>query len=65
MKKLVQLQTARRLKTLDREVGLAARRPKDPEAIHDLRVSIRRLRQELNVFEEWLKPGPARESGET
>ncbi|MBZ5675259.1 MAG: CHAD domain-containing protein [Acidobacteriia bacterium] len=60
MKKLVQLQTARRLKTLDREVGLAARRPKDPEAIHDLRVSIRRLRQELNVFEEWLKPGPAK-----
>ena len=56
MKKLVRLQTAKRLKILDREVGLAAKKPKDAEIIHDLRVSIRRLRQELNVFEEWLKP---------
>jgi CHAD domain-containing protein len=60
MKKLVRLQTAKRLKILDREVGLAAKKPKDAETIHDLRVSIRRLRQELNVFEEWLKPGPVK-----
>jgi CHAD domain-containing protein len=56
MRKLVRLQTAKRLKTLNREMGLALKKPKDAETIHDLRVSIRRMRQELNVFEEWLKP---------
>jgi CHAD domain-containing protein len=55
VKKLVRLQTAKRLETLDREIGLAIKKP-DPETIHDLRVSIRRMRQELNVFEEWLRP---------
>jgi CHAD domain-containing protein len=60
MRKLVQSQTAKRLKSLDREVRQVARKPKNAEAIHDLRVSIRRFRQELNVFEEWLKPGPVK-----
>jgi CHAD domain-containing protein len=60
MKKLVQSQIAARLKKLDREVRQVAHKPTDPDAIHDLRVSIRRLRQELNVFEEWFKPGPVK-----
>ncbi len=60
MRKLVQSQTASRLKKLDREVRQVAQKPTDADAIHDLRVSIRRLRQELNVFEEWFKPGPVK-----
>ena len=56
MRKLLRSQTAERLKTLDREVRNAARKPEDADTIHDLRVSIRRLRQELNVFEEWFEP---------
>jgi CHAD domain-containing protein len=60
MRKLVQSQTAARLKKLDREVRQVAQKPTDPDAIHDLRVSIRRFRQELNVFEEWFKPGPVK-----
>jgi len=58
MRKLVRSQTAARLKKLNREVRQVAHRPTDTDAIHDLRVSIRRLRQELNVFEAWFKPGP-------
>jgi len=58
MRKLVRSQTAARLKKLNREVRQVARKPTDADAIHDLRVSIRRLRQELNVFEAWFKPGP-------
>jgi CHAD domain-containing protein len=58
MRKLVRSQTVARLKKLNREVRQVAHKPADADAIHDLRVSIRRLRQELNVFEAWFKPGP-------
>ena len=53
MRKLLRLQTSARLKRLDREVRNAARKPEDADRIHDLRVSIRRLMQELEVFAEW------------
>jgi triphosphatase len=53
MRKLVARQTAERLKRLDREVRQVARKPKDADAIHDLRVSIRRLGQELRIFKAW------------
>jgi len=55
MRKLVRSQTAGRLKKLDREVRHAARKPKSADAIHDLRVAIRRLRQELKTFEAWFE----------
>ena len=55
MKKFVRRQTSERLKTLQAEVRHAARKPRDPDSIHDLRVSIRRLRQELRVFEGWFE----------
>ncbi|MGH9646717.1 MAG: CHAD domain-containing protein, partial [Bryobacteraceae bacterium] len=48
-------QTAARLKKLEREVRKVARKPEDADCIHDLRVSIRRLKQELEVFEEWFQ----------
>lgn len=57
MRDLVRSQTAARLKKLDREVRHVEHQREDADAIHDLRVSIRRLRQELNVFEEWFQPG--------
>jgi CHAD domain-containing protein len=56
MRNLVRSQTAARLKKLDREVRRVARHPHHADVIHDLRVSIRRLKQELNVFEEWFEP---------
>jgi triphosphatase len=55
MRKLLRSQTAARLKKLDREVRNVARRPDDADSIHDLRVSIRRLKQELEVFAEWFE----------
>jgi CHAD domain-containing protein len=55
MRKLVRSQTAKRLKKLDAEVRHVAHEP-DADAIHDLRVSIRRLRQELRVFQAWFEP---------
>ena len=57
MKKFVREQTSERLKKLQAEVRHSAREPRDPDAIHDLRVSIRRLRQELRVFEAWFEAG--------
>jgi len=56
MRRLVRSQTAKRLKKLDAELGHVAGEPQDPDAIHDLRVSIRRLTQELRVFEGWFEP---------
>jgi len=53
MRKLVRSQTAERLKKLEHEVRQVLHKPKDADAIHDLRVSIRRLRQELRVFKAW------------
>src|SRR6478736_3714337 len=55
MRKLVQSQTAKRLKKLDAEVRHVAHEPGNTDAIHDLRVSIRRLRQELRVFQAWFE----------
>ncbi|MCU1335380.1 MAG: hypothetical protein JWO19_961 [Bryobacterales bacterium] len=57
MKKLVRSQTAKRLKKLDAEANRVARKPKDADAIHDLRVSVRRLNQELRVFQAWFEAG--------
>lgn len=48
-------QTAARLKKLDREIRNAARKPEDADSIHDLRVSIRRLMQQMEVFAEWFE----------
>ena len=56
MRKLVQSQTSARLRRLDREIRQVARKPKDADAIHDLRVAIRRLSQELKIFGEWFEP---------
>ena len=36
--------------------------PRMPDAIHDLRVSIRRLKQELHVFEAWFDAGAREEN---
>ena len=55
MRKLLRSQTAARLKKLDREDRNVARKPEDADCIHDLRVSIRRLKQVLEVFVEWLE----------
>jgi len=55
MRRLLRSQTEARLKKLDREVRNAARKPEDADSIHDLRVSIRRLKQELEVFLEWFE----------
>ena len=55
MRKLLRSQTAARLKRLSLEVRNAARKPEDADRIHDLRVSIRRLVQELEVFAEWFE----------
>jgi CHAD domain-containing protein len=56
LRDMVRSHTAARLKKLDSELTHVAREPKDPGAIHDLRVSIRRLSRELQVFEEWFHP---------
>ena len=57
MKNLVRSQTVKRLKKLESNVkGISGKRatgPDDADGIHDLRVSIRRLRQDLGVFEAW------------
>jgi CHAD domain-containing protein len=55
MRRLLRSQTAARLKKLDREVRNVARKPEDADSIHDLRVSIRRLMQQLEVFAEWFE----------
>jgi CHAD domain-containing protein len=73
MRNLVRSQTTKRLRKLDEELqrvvlkgGLkrgpkhGVRKNKDADDIHDLRVSVRRLIQELRVFEEWFEPGPVK-----
>ena len=55
MKKVVRSQTAERLKKLESELRHVAHKPKDADAIHDLRVSIRRLSRALQVFEAWFE----------
>jgi CHAD domain-containing protein len=56
MRKLVRSQTARRLKKFEAELR-GARKHTNAEAIHDLRVSIRRLSRALRVFREWFDAG--------
>jgi len=53
MRKIVRSETAKRLKKLAAELRHVAHEPKEAAAIHDLRVSIRRLSRELRVFEAW------------
>lgn len=53
MRQFVQLQTSERLKKLESELKTAFDLPEDPDAIHDLRVAIRRLNQSLRVFSAW------------
>jgi CHAD domain-containing protein len=54
MKQFVQVQIAERLKKLESELKNTFDLPEDPDAIHDLRVAIRRLNQTLRVFTNWL-----------
>ena len=49
-------ETKLRLKRFSKNLRHAAKHPEDPEAIHDLRVSIRRVVQALKTFSELLDP---------
>ena len=60
MRKLLRAQTAARLKKLGTALHAVTHKGEDADAIHDLRVSIRRLSEELKVFEEWFRPGPVK-----
>ena len=60
MRKLLRTQTAARLKKLGGALHAMTGKGEDADAIHDLRVSIRRLSEELKVFEEWFRPGPVK-----
>lgn len=60
MRKLVRSQSTKLLKKLDAELRSVIRKPKDADAIHDLRVSIRRLLRGLRVFEAWFEPKPVK-----
>ena len=53
MKKYARRQTLARLKILNAALREAADHPKDAEAIHDLRVAIRRFVQCLKVFQQF------------
>jgi CHAD domain-containing protein len=53
MREYVRLQTAKLLRRLAFQVSRASRSGKDAEAIHDLRVAIRRLSRCLRVFAEF------------
>ena len=55
MKQFVQVQTSERLKKLESELKNTFDLPEDPDAIHDLRVAIRRLNQTLRVFTDWFE----------
>jgi CHAD domain-containing protein len=56
MKKFVQSQTRRRQQKLNARLHRAARHPRNVDAIHDLRVAIRRLRQCLVTFQDFFAP---------
>lgn len=49
-------ETKLRLKRFSRNLRRAAKHPEDPEAIHDLRVSIRRVVQAFKTFRDLLEP---------
>jgi CHAD domain-containing protein len=53
-------ETKLRLDRFSKNLGRAAEHPEDPEAIHDLRVSIRRVAQALKTFGELLDPAPVK-----
>jgi CHAD domain-containing protein len=53
-------ETNLRLKRFSKNLGRAAKHPEDPEAIHDLRVSIRRAVQAFKTFGELLDPAPVK-----
>jgi CHAD domain-containing protein len=60
MRKFARKRTIARLKTLDGALRLAARNPKDADAVHDLRVAIRRFVQCLKVFPQFFDARAAR-----
>jgi CHAD domain-containing protein len=53
-------ETKLRLKRFSKNLRRAAKHPEDPEAIHDLRVSIRRVVQAFKTFRELLDPSPVK-----
>ena len=53
-------ETKLRLKRFSKNLRHAAKHPEDPEAIHDLRVSIRRVVQAFKTFGELLDPDPVK-----
>lgn len=53
-------ETRVRLKRFSKNLRHAAKHPEDPEAIHDLRVSIRRAVQACKTFGELLEPAPVK-----
>jgi CHAD domain-containing protein len=53
-------ETRLRLKRFSKNLRRAAKHPEDPEAIHDLRVSIRRVVQAFKTFGELLDPAPVK-----
>jgi len=53
-------QTKLRLKRFSKDLGHAAKQSEDSEAIHDLRVSIRRVVQALKTFHDLLDPAPVK-----
>jgi len=53
-------ETKVRLKRLSKNLRHAAKHPEDPEAIHDVRVSIRRVVQAFKTFGELLDPSPVK-----
>ena len=53
-------ETKLRLKRFTKNLQRAAKHPEDPDAIHDLRVSIRRVVQAFKTFGELLDPAPVK-----
>jgi CHAD domain-containing protein len=53
-------ETRLRLKRFSNNLRHAAKHPEDPDAIHDLRVSIRRVVQAFKTFGELLDPAPVK-----
>jgi len=53
-------ETRRYLKQFKKNLRSTAKHPDDPEAIHDLRVSIRRLTQCFRIFRGLLDPAPVK-----
>ena len=56
--RFVRAQARQRLEDVLTEIDKAAKHPEDPEAIHDLRVAIRRFTQCVRAFRTVFDPGP-------